>query len=112
MTAILGFSGVATADTQITDSAAFTTVSGTNFSASYGMTSDGTRIWVTSSTGGTNNHGYVSYCNAIGTVTCTNLQDASFNIPWGIASSGKYVYVANSGSNTSLREHDRVLSEA
>ena len=100
MTAILGFSGVATADTQITDSAAFTTVSGTNFSASYGMTSDGTRIWVTSSTGGTNNHGYVSYCNAIGTVTCTNLQDASFNIPWGIASSGKYVYVANSGSNT------------
>ena len=100
MTAILGFSGVASADTQVTDSAAFVAVPGTNFSASYGMASDGTRIWVASSTGGTNSHGYVSYCNAIGTVTCTNLQDPSFNTPWGIASSGKYVFVANSGSNT------------
>ena len=100
MTAILGFSGVASADTQITDNAAFVSVPGTNFSASYGMTSDGTRIWIASSTGGTNSHGYVSYCKAIGTVTCTNLQDPSFHTPWGIASSGKYVFVANSGSNT------------
>lgn len=90
----------ANADIKISSSTAFTTIAGTHFNKSFGMAADATNLWVTSSAGGNNSTGFVTYCNMDGTTVCTDLQDSSFNVPKGLAIINGTVFVVNKGNNT------------
>lgn len=91
---------VASADIKISSSTAFTTIAGTHFNKSYGMAADATNLWVSSSAGGNNSTGFVTYCNMDGTTVCTDLQDSSFNLSKGLAIINGTVFVTNQGNNT------------
>ena len=91
---------VASADIKISSSTAFTTIAGTHFNNSYGMAADATNLWVSSSGGGDDGFGFVTYCNMDGTTVCTDLQGSSFNLPKGLAIINGTVFVVNQGNNT------------
>ena len=76
-----------------------TLMSGSSVTFSMGVTSDDHNVWISSQQGGTSGTGYVTKVN-IDTSQAAIIQDPGFNVPWGLASTGTSVFVANSAGNT------------
>jgi hypothetical protein len=86
----------------VTNATTATVIAGTTTYQSNAIASDEHFIWQTNSSGGSGGTGFLTKVN-IDTSVATVINDASFQSPQGVASSGTYVFIANKDSNTVSR---------
>ena len=86
----------------VTNSTTATVIADSATNSSSAIASDEHFIWQTNGRGGTGGTGYLTKVN-IDTSVATIINDASFQNPQGVASTGTYVFIANRDSNTISR---------